>query len=72
MGLVSPRKALTHAFLSGIARLGGEGRLFSTMGRRLTDDYYRGRISVRNAALLECVLESAWARVDPLPAEPIT
>ncbi|MDH3596301.1 MAG: ImmA/IrrE family metallo-endopeptidase [Rhodospirillales bacterium] len=72
MGLVSPRKALTHAFLAGIARLGGGDPLFSTMGRRLTDDYYRGQISVRNAALLECVLESAGARVDPLPPEPIT
>ena len=63
IGLVSPRKALSHAFLSGIAQLADGNLLFSTMGRRLTDDYYRGQISVRNAALLECILESveAWA-----------
>ena len=62
-GLVSPRKTLSHAFLSGIAQLAGGDLLFSTMGRPLTDDYYRGQISVRNAALLECILESAeaWA-----------
>ncbi len=63
MGLVSPRKALNHAFLSGIARLADGDLVFSTIGRRLTDDYYRGQISIRNAALLECILESVepWA-----------
>ena len=63
IGLVSPRKALSHSFLAGIARLADGDPLFSTMGRRLTDDYYRGQISIRNAALLECILESveAWA-----------
>jgi hypothetical protein len=75
MGLVSPRKALTHAFLSGIAQPVGGDLLFSTMGRRLTDDYYRGQISVRNAALLECVLDSvdAWGPALPpgsLPGRP--
>ncbi len=63
VGLVSPRRALNHAFLSGIARLADGDLLFSTLGRRLTDEYYRGQISIRNAALLECILESAeaWA-----------
>lgn len=62
-GLVSPRKALTHDFLAGIARLPDGDLVFATTGRRLTDGYYRGRISVRNAALVECVLDSveAWA-----------
>ncbi len=46
------------------------------MGRPLTDDYYRGQISVRNAALLECILESfeAWTSAlgpgSPGPPEP--
>ncbi len=66
MGLVSPRKALSHAFLSGIAQLGDGDPLFSTMGRRLTDEYYRGQISIRNAARLECILESAEATAPAL------
>jgi hypothetical protein len=71
MGLVPPRKTLTHAFLSGIAQLGGGDPLFSTTGRTLTDDYYRGRISLRNAARLECILESVEAWAPALPPEPL-
>jgi hypothetical protein len=70
MGLVSPRKELTHEFLGGIARLGGENFLFVTRGARLTEPYYAGKLSVRNAALLERILEGAdaWSAASPEPA----
>lgn len=67
MGLVSPRRELTHWFLTGIARLDSRTQLFKTAGRRLTDIRYTGQLSVRNAGLVECLLEGADAWTEALP-----
>lgn len=58
LGLVTPRKELAHGFLLGLGRLGGRNYLAATPGRRLTDPFYAGRISLRNAGLIERVLET--------------
>ncbi len=67
MGLVSPRRELTHWFLAGIARLDGRTRLFETAGRPLTDIHYTGKLSVRNAGLVESLLEGADSWSEALP-----
>lgn len=66
MGLVSPRRELTHGFLIGIARLADGTALFETGGRRLTDIYYTGKLSVRNAGFVECLLEGTDSWSDAL------
>lgn len=69
MGLVSPRRELSHWFLIGIARLDYRTPLFETTGRRLTDILYRGNLSIRNAGLVECLLEGSDAWTEALPPE---
>ena len=50
MGLVAPRRRLTHRFLQGIARLHGRDFLSGTEGQDLTDPYYSGNLAPRLAA----------------------
>lgn len=69
MGLVSPRRELTHWFLIGIARLDYRTPLFETDGQRLTDIRYRGKLSVRNAGFVECLLDGTDAWTEALPPE---
>lgn len=69
MGLVSPRRELNHWFLIGIARLDYRTPLFEAAGRPLTDLHYRGKLSVRNAAFVECLLEGKDAWTEALPPE---
>ena len=56
LGLVRPRKSLTHRFLVDIARLGGRNFLTQVPGRWLTDGHYADRISDRNARILDRLL----------------
>lgn len=71
IGLVPPRRRLSHAFLEGIARLDGRNFLAGTEGRLLTDPFYLGGISVRNEARLQRIIDSTMLaarsdRWDPL------
>ena len=59
VGLVPPRRRLSHEFLLGIATLGGRNYLASAPGRRLTDTFYAGRLSSDNAGLLRDALREA-------------
>jgi hypothetical protein len=45
LGLVPPRRMLTHDFLTGIARLNGEDFLSLAGPRHFTDPYYSGGVS---------------------------
>jgi hypothetical protein len=50
MGLVAPRRRLTHGFLRGIARLHRRDFLSEPSGHDLTDRYYSGNLAPRLAA----------------------
>lgn len=56
LGLVQPRKSLTHRFLVDIARLGGRNFLTQVPGRWLTDAHYADRLSDHNASILDRLL----------------
>lgn len=71
LGLVPPRRFLTHGFLEGIAWLDGRNFLAATAGRRLTDPYYAGNLSIRNAARLERVLDLATFTALPFDPAPM-
>ena len=45
LGLVEPRRSLSHGFLLGIGYMGGWNYLAASTGRMLTDPFYAGRIS---------------------------
>ncbi len=57
MGLVPPRKSLTHRFLLDIGFVEERNFLAGAADRRLTDPYYAARISERNEADLRRLLE---------------
>ncbi len=59
LGLVEPRRSLSHGFLLGIGYMGGWNYLAASTGRMLTDPFYAGRISSDNAGLLEQLLQGA-------------
>lgn len=61
MGLVPTRRFLSHSFLAGIAWLNGRNYLIESRGRWLTDPYYGGRVSARNARHLRRILWHAVA-----------
>ena len=57
MGLVPPRRALSHDFLLGIAYIRHFNYLSDHPGALLTDPYYAGNISAENAELLRQIVE---------------
>ncbi len=57
LGLVEPRRALSHGFLLGIGYMSGWNYLAASTGRLLTDPFYAGGISSNNAGLLERILQ---------------
>ncbi len=68
MGLVPPRYALSHSFLTGIAWLNGRNFLSETGSRPLTESGYAGRISDRNDARLKRLLSRAVVSERPFGA----
>ncbi len=66
LGLVPPRYALSHGFLSGIGWLNGANFLAGTRGLRLTDSFYAGPVSVRLAGRIRRLLDQARAPFLPL------
>lgn len=57
LGLVEPRRSLSHGFLRGIGYMARWNYLEAPTGRLLTDPFYAGRISGDNAGLLEQLLQ---------------
>ena len=59
LGLVTPRMALSDAFLVGIGRVGDGNYLLAENRRPLTDAYYTSGLSAENQALLRDILSNA-------------
>lgn len=71
LGLVPPRRTLSHDFLSGIAWLGGRNFLSDTGARALTDAAYASRMSRRNARWLEHFRARVTARAAAAGSAPV-
>jgi hypothetical protein len=70
MGLVAPKRRLTHGFLQGIATLHGGDFLSGTDGQDLTDPYYSGNLAPRLAAQVARFSARALRRAEALAAYP--
>lgn len=71
IGLVAPRRHLSHARLAGIGWFGGRNFLSDTEGRRLTDRFYMGRVSARIARRLERIREAIMLAARPGVRSPV-
>jgi hypothetical protein len=69
LGLVAPRRQLTHGFLIAIGALDGENFLDQAPYRMLTGAHYRRSLSPGNAAQLDSILQNAVAP-DPRGDDP--